>query len=286
MLKRSYMYTKYLIKKVLWKFGFDIQRVKKSGCAELGAPRNSLQGVLGQARRIGFTPGTVVDIGAAFGTFSGECHKVFPDAHYVLVEPIEEYRPVLSKVVRAMPLAINVTAVIAAEDGRTFLNVHHDLVGSSLYREVEEGTDIDGVRREVCAITLDRLVAERNVPPPFLIKIDVQGAELDALAGAQKVLAKTEYVLLEVSLFQFFRQGPVFCDVVAYMKSKGFVPYDIYGLQYRPLDGALSQIDIAFVKEDGEFRKSHHYATPVQRMEQNRELKSYLAGVLPGEPGK
>jgi len=277
---------KHLIRQVLWKLGFDIQRVNKIGRTELSAPRNSLEGVLEQARRVGLTPGTVIDVGAAFGIFSRECHKIFPDAHYVLVEPIEEYLPVLSKVMNALSRATNVTAVVAAEDGRTFLNVHHDLVGSSLYREVEEGTDIDGVRREVRAITLDRLVGERNASPPFLIKVDVQGAELDVLAGGQKTLAGTEYVLLEVSLFHFFHQGPAFCDVVAYMRSKGFVPYDIYGLQYRPLDGALSQIDIAFVKEDGQFRTSHHYATPEQRMEQNRELKSYLAGLLPSEPGK
>lgn len=277
---------KNLIRQVLWKLGFDIQRVNKIVRTELGAQRNSLQGILGQVHRVGLTPGTVIDVGAAFGIFTRECHKIFPDVHYLLVEPIEEYLPALSKVVNALSHATNVTAVVAAEDGRTFLNVHHDLVGSSLYREVEEGTDIDGVRREVRAITLDRLVGERNVPPPFLIKIDVQGAELDVLAGGQKTLAGTEYVLLEVSLFHFFHQGPAFCDVVAYMKSKGFVPYDIYGLQYRPLDGALSQIDIAFVKEDGQFRTSHHYATPEQRMEQNRELKSYLAGLLPSEPGK
>lgn len=277
---------KHLIRQVLWKLGFDIQRVNKAGRTELGAQRNSLQGVLGQVHRVGFTPGTVIDVGAAFGIFTTECHKIFPDVHYVLVEPIEEYLPVLSKVVDSLPHATNVIAVVAAEDGRVFLNVHHDLVGSSLYREVEEGTDIDGVRREVRAVTLDRLVGERNSPPPYLIKIDVQGAELDVLAGAQKTLAGTEYVLLEVSLFHFFHQGPEFYDVVVYMKSKGFVPYDIYGMQYRPLDGALSQIDIAFVKEDGQFRTSHHYATPDQRAEQNREFKSYLAELLPSGPSK
>ena len=277
---------KHLIRRVLWKLGVDIQRVNKATPTELGVQRNSLQGLLGQVKRMGCTPGTVIDVGAAFGTFTKECHKIFPDVHYVLVEPIEEYLPVLSKVVNAIPHAKNVTAVVAGEDGRTFLNVHHDLVGSSLYREVEEGTDIDGVLREVRAITLDRLVGEGSAPPPFLVKIDVQGAELDVLGGGEKTLAGTEYVLLEVSLFHFFRQGPAFCDVVAYMKSKGFVPYDIYGLQYRPLDGALSQIDIAFVKEDGQFRKSHQYATPEQRAEQNREFRSYLARLLPSESGK
>jgi FkbM family methyltransferase len=274
------------IGKLLWKMGYEVHRVGRGSRAWLGYHRNSLHGILGQVRQAGFTPGTVIDVGAAFGTFTKECHKIFPDAHFVLVEPIDEYLPALSKVANAIPHATNVAAVVAAEDGPIFLNVHHDLVGSSLYREVEEGTDIDGVRREVRAITLDHLVGEQIAPPPFLIKIDVQGAELDVLAGGQKTLAGTEYALLEVSLFHFFHQGPAFCDVVAYMKSKGFVPYDIYGLQYRPLDGALSQIDIAFVKEDGQFRASHHYATLEQRTKQNRELKPYVAKLLASGPGK
>ena len=53
-------------------------------------------------------------------------------------------------------------------------------------------------------------------------------------------------------------------DVVAYMKNLGFVVYDIFGEDYRPLDGALGQIDIAFVKENGIFRTDHAYATAEQ----------------------
>jgi hypothetical protein len=106
------------------------------------------------------------------------------------------------------------------------------------------------------------------------------------LAGGEKTLENTEYIILEVSLFHFFKQAPVFCDVVAYMKARGFVLYDIYELQYRPLDHALSQVDIAFVKEGGQFRKSHYYATLEQRAEQNPKFKSYLAGLLFSEPGK
>ena len=119
-----------------------------------------------------------------------------------------------------------------------------------------------------------------------MIKIDVQGAELDVLAGGQKTLTGTEYVLLEVSLFWFFPQGPAFCDVLTYMKSKRFIPYDIYGLHYRPLDGALSQIDIAFMREDGQFCMSHHYVTLEQRTKQNRELKPYVARLLTSGPDK
>jgi hypothetical protein len=60
------------------------------------------------------------------------------------------------------------------------------------------------------------------------------------------------------------------------MKGIGFVVYDIMGLQYRPLDCALSQADLAFVKESGPFRRTHFYATPSQRTEQNRRIQAQL----------
>ena len=99
---------------------------------------------------------------------------------------------------------------------------------------------------------------------PYLIKVDVQGAELDVLGGALETLNETELVILEVSMFQLMKDAPQFYDVVVYMKNLGFVVYDIFGESFRPLDGALGQIDMAFVKENGRFRSNHQYATAQQ----------------------
>jgi hypothetical protein len=43
------------------------------------------------------------------------------------------------------------------------------------------------------------------------------------------------------------------------MKERQFVVYDIFGWHTRLLDGALAQVDLAFVKENGQFRKHHRY---------------------------
>jgi len=45
----------------------------------------------------------------------------------------------------------------------------------------------------------------------------------------------------------------------------GFVAYDIFGFLYRPLDNALAQTDMIFVRENGPFRATHIFATPEQR---------------------
>jgi FkbM family methyltransferase len=275
---------KTLLQRLFRSVGFQISRYHAKRATEPKVLRHCLEGMLQQVRDTGFAPATVIDVGAAMGSFTRTCHQFFPEAQYLLIEPVEEYLPALTKVVQTIPRAsYDMKAAAASEQPVIVLNVHEDFVGSSLYRETEEGTGVNGVPRNVPAVTLDRLVAQRQAQPPYMIKVDVQGAELDVLSGAQMILRRAELVVLEVSLFQFFRGAPLFCDVVAYMKSQGFAPYDLFGLQYRPIDGALSQVDVVFVKEQGHFRHIHAYATVEQRRVQNQEYRSYLLKTLSAE---
>lgn len=271
---------KRLLQRFFRQFGLEIRRRNGKARTHLGPDRDSLDGVLRQISEAGFIPATVIDVGAAMGMFTRTCHSVFPNATYLLVEPLQEYLPLLTQVSRDIPQARFELAAATTNGGSATLNVHPDILGSSLYREAEEGSDVNGAPRQVHAIRLDHWVKEQGGMSPYLIKIDVQGAELDVLEGGQVILADTDVVILEVSLFRFFQQGPVFHDVLEYMKARGFVPYDFLGPQYRPIDDALSQIDIVFVKEDGRLRQIHSYATPEQRKRQNQRFRSsVLSGV-------
>ena len=274
---------KTLVQRLFRAVGFEVRRCRAELTTERTVLRHSLEGVLLQIKETGFAPATVIDVGAAMGSFTKTCHTFFPHAQYLLVEPLNEYLPALKKVVETIPRATYDMRAASANEHPVVLNVHDDFVGSSLYREVEEGTGINGVPREVPAATVDRLVAQRMAQPPFMIKVDVQGAELDVLSGAKTTLRHAELVLLEVSLLQFFDGAPLLCEVVAHMKAKGFVPYDVLGLQYRPIDGALSQLDVVFVKEHGAFRRIHAYATAEQRRMQNQDYRSYLLTLLSAE---
>lgn len=245
-------------------------RIRKARARLAPGTQRTASDVLGVARGAGVRPATVIDVGAAYGQWSAECHAVFPDARYLLVEPLAEYGT--GAKTATIPGAVRVEAAASASSGRITLNVHADLVGSSLKRETE-GAAVDGVPREVRAVTVDELCAEHGLPGPYILKADVQGAELDVLAGSERTLAGADLVVLEVSLFRFFEGAPVFHEVVAHMARLGFVPYDLVDPIYRPLDGALSQLDAVFVRDDGPLRRDHVFATPAQRREQDERLR-------------
>ena len=247
--------------------GYEIQR-KKSVYAK--ADRASMLSVLKHAVKNGLYVNTVIDVGAADGT--PELYESFPSAQHILLEPLIEFQEALERYVKQISRVEYIQAAAWSESGEIMINVHPDLVGSSIYLE-SEGQLVNGKPRSVPAITLDSMVEKKKLGGPFLLKIDTQGSELDVLKGAKRVLEKTEMILIESSFFEFFENGPSFQDCIDFMASNGFVVYDIFGFQYRPLDGALSQVDLAFVRDHSSLRVKHIYATKEQRSALNEILR-------------
>ena len=236
--------------------------------------RDSFKGALEQALRMGINPATVIDAGAAHGT--PELYETFPNARYLLIEPLVEFEPSLRALKQRMPQLDYVISAAGPEPGEVVLNVHPDLYGSSTRLE-EEASDVNGVPRTVPVIRLDDLADK--VPGPYLLKVDVQGGELDVLAGASKILAQTEFAILEASLFETYKSAPQFRDVIEFMHQTGFVVYDIAGSLYRPLDNAMIQVDLAFIPASSPLRRQHAYATPEQRARQNKEFQDALRSI-------
>lgn len=231
----------------------------------LGRFERPRPGALDRLRAAGVQPRTILDVGAALGDWTRACRRVFPEARYVAVEPLAEFHARLRTIADEV-----VEAAAAAETGEATLNVHRDLVGSSLLGEREPG--VDGEPRTVRAVALDDL----EVEGPVLLKVDAQGAELEILRGAERVLGDCAAVQLEVSFFSFFVRGAAFDEVVAFMREHGLVVYDVIGLSHRPLDGALAQADVVFVPEESPARREHVYATPEQRRAQDERFAASI----------
>ena len=97
---------------------------------------------------------------------------------------------------------------------------------------------------------------------PSLLLLTAAGTFAGIYIGAIPGLSVTMAVSILISFTFAWDVNDALCLMVGvYM---GGVVYDIYGGHQRPLDGALAQVDLAFVREDGRFRTSHDYATPEQ----------------------
>jgi FkbM family methyltransferase len=234
-----------------------------------GGARRTMAAVLDNMKRLGLDPATVVDVGVGYGT--PELWEAFPRARLLLVEPIpDRFGGAAWEEVRRRPGAEVVTAAAGPAAGTASITVHRAPEMSSLLGAWIG--DRDGEVREVPVVRVDEEVRTRALPGPYVLKVDVEGFELDVLRGCEGLLGDTEAVLLEVRLFELVPGGDQLHDVIPFMKGRGFVAYDLFGGALRLSDGALAVTNIAFVREDGRFRRDHAFGTPEQVDRMAREL--------------
>lgn len=200
-----------------------------------------------------FEPRSVIDVGVAWGTPG--LLRAFPEARFLLVEPLVEFEPALSSICRRYSASYVLTAA-SSTPGRTDIAVAADLSSSSPLGP--SGMPVLETRT-VRASRIDTLAGEHRLEAPFVLKIDVQGGELDVLESSTGILDDTELVILEATLFELWESSPQFDAIVEAMSARGFMLYDMFGGDRRPLDGALAQLDLVFAARNGSLRADHRY---------------------------
>lgn len=210
-------------------------------------------------KSIGFDVRTVIDVGIAFGT--SPIYDAFPNAKYFLIEPVEECRPILEQLKRRLDAEYFMVAA-GAENGAITFNVHDDISGSSMFAQVE-GKALDGEARTTPMRRLDSLLPEKLEYPIFL-KVDTQGAEIEVLKGLGARLREIDLMILETTMMPMRHGIPQFADIVRFCDEAGFAVYDILEGHMRALDGALAQIDLAFIRKDSPLRREAAYFSPKQ----------------------
>jgi len=196
-----------------------------------------------------FKPGAVIDIGANVGAWSRSAAEIF-DCPFHMIEA----QPELEANLEATGLPY--TIALLGPEQRTAVPFFLLGTGSSVMEEV---TAFEKGRIELPMQRLDDLAAIKELPSPLLLKLDVQGFELEVLSGAPETLRRTEVILAEVSLLEYNEGAPLMQDVIAYFAERDFLPYDICGGLRRYSDMALFQTDMIFVRRDSEIRAKRKF---------------------------
>jgi FkbM family methyltransferase len=68
-----------------------------------------------------------------------------------------------------------------------------------------------------------------EIKTPDVLKMDVQGAELDCLKGATRILKEhVVFIQTEVEFAPLYKDQPLFADVDAFLRSQGFMLHSFY----------------------------------------------------------
>lgn len=169
---------------------------------------------------------TVFDVGANRGQFMLWASHRFPGARIWSFEPLPAAREVLASVV---PEGRDVTISplgLGAAAGRSAFHVAQADDSSSLLEAGEEQLRMApgsaaGEKIEIEVARLDETV-EADFARPALLKIDVQGTELDVLEGAAGLLGRIDFILAECSFVELYRGQALAHEVIAFLAGRGF----------------------------------------------------------------
>ena len=121
--------------------------------------------------------------------------------------------------------------------------------GSSVYSELSR------FKRKIDILkttTLKLILSEKKISSKNnLLKLDVQGSELDILKGLDNKIDTFEAIILETSVRRYNKSSPLFIKVINFMYKNNFIFYDLCDL--KRLDGTnstLVQFDALFISKN------------------------------------
>ena len=121
---------------------------------------------------------------------------------------------------------------------------------------MREVIERQGVRLtyETETIRISRLDDLNTYEAPYLLKIDVEGYELELLKGAEKTLEDTGLIVVETSLIERYENGCTFLDVANFLDARGFALYEIVEMGVRTHAAPVAFLDAAFVPKTSVLR--------------------------------
>jgi len=195
-------------------------------------------------------PASVIDVGANKGQFSLATRTLFPSTRIHAFEPLPQAQGQFGRLFAGDDGVTLHGVALSAEEGAADLHVADRADSSSLLPLAEGQRTAYGVGEAgTVSVVKRRLGSEvdlASLPRPILLKIDVQGGELDVLRGIGD-FALIDHVYVELSFVELYRGQPLFDEVYQFLADHGYRLRGLFNASRTPAFG-LTQVDAFFVR--------------------------------------
>ena len=193
---------------------------------------------------------TVIDVGGNRGQFALAARHHFPEATIVSFEPLAAPAGIFRDIFASDRKVVQHVAAIGPESGSREIHVSgHDDSSSLLpISELQEENFPGTAAVETAQVRigpLDEFLDATDIAAPAMLKLDVQGFELDALRGCEKLLANFEWVYCECSFVELYIGQNLAADVIDWLAARGFRLTRIYNFS-NDRNGQAVQADFLF----------------------------------------
>jgi len=194
-------------------------------------------------------PATVIDVGANKGQFSAFADHQWPNSQIFGFEPIadqaKKYRRVMGR------RAILYEMALGARDDEMSLHLASRADSSSLLPLGNLQKEIFGMKEvgtiKVPVRRLDDILQSSNLAGSALLKIDVQGFELEVLKGSTRLLDMIEWIYVESSFVELYEGQAKYDEISDMLEGLGYRLIGKFNVA-KGSDGQNIQADCLFEK--------------------------------------
>lgn len=195
---------------------------------------------------------TLIDIGANKGQFSLIINQINPASKIHAFEPLSAPSAKFKKIFANNPNITLHQLAISDTEGKSEIHVSQKEDSSSLLpigklqNQIFPGTK-ESHTETIITKRLDSVLSEEQITAPALLKLDVQGFELNALKGCETLLHCFEHIYVECSFVELYEGQSLAHEVIAFLQERNFKLKGIYNTYYDK-SGIAIQSDFLFQK--------------------------------------
>ncbi|MCX2492585.1 FkbM family methyltransferase [Pedobacter sp. PF22-3] len=191
---------------------------------------------------------TIYDIGAHVGIWTVLTKSIFPSSKIVCFEPLAQHHVTLKANTSHLNNINIYPFALGPKTGEATINIANRSDSSSIMDLTTKQAEIFGVTMDrtgsIQIAQLDEFIRKEQIQLPDLMKLDIQGYELEALKGGIACMQACKFIILEVSFLEFYQGQPLFEEVIAFMASH---QYKTIAFGYNTATGSrIEQCDILF----------------------------------------
>jgi FkbM family methyltransferase len=235
-----------IINRILRKTGFQVSRINT-------LERQIKNGEFKWLQDFGIK--TVLDVGANIGWFTNMMCTVLPESRIYAFEPLCDCFKNLVNNTQQNTQVKCFNVALGSETKDAIINKNEFSPSSSLlkmnkiHKRLFPYTQLESAEK-IRVVTFESLIDEIELSKKVLLKIDVQGFEIEVLKGMGSLLKEIDLIIVETSFVELYNNQPLFGEVYSFLTSKKFNYIGNFDQMINPKTGLILQADSIFIRND------------------------------------
>ena len=205
-------------------------------------------------KKLNVSPNYLIDVGGNNGQFSYISYKVFKLKEIIIFEPNPDLIKNINKNLKNVKKLLVINKALSLKKDTLYFNFYKDSQLNSLHSSSKFRNNLfpkQTILLKKTCIDVDKLdnFIEPNTRYKLrntLLKIDVQGHEINILKGFKRHLKLCRWVLLEVSFDELYQEQSGINEIITFLAKNNFVFNRIINNHFRPNSNIIMESDILF----------------------------------------